>query len=314
MEALKTRTDVLSTDDLAAAFPASGHPDVALRLRAFEVLHHHYQCYLGDPQEILEPPELNLDPRIRAIERSWIRWEDDQVDLSRIPTSASFDGWFRDVADAHVQRGFCDYLRDEATAAQLAVFILAEELVDGRFDDLVAMVQVGVQGQAKLTIAHNYWDEMGHGQLAGMHTRMFAESATRMRRVLAEAGLSLPDLLNTEVYENACLLLLYGIHRRYTLRALGAMGVLEQSASPRFAAMVDGCLRVGMPEEVVEYQRLHIDVDAGHGEVWLDEVLVPMAARSEAHAHEIALGVLTRVRVATAYYEAVWSCMRGLGR
>jgi len=47
-----------------------------------------------------------------------------------------------------------------------------------------------------------------------------------------------------EAYENACMLLMYGIHRHLNPRALGAMGVLEQSASPRFQAMVDGCRRL----------------------------------------------------------------------
>lgn len=314
METLDIPRRSTSVDDLAFAFPERGEPDARRRINAFETLHDHYQTYLGDPGDILDLPELNRDPTIRAIEEAWISWEDRQVDPDEIPSPASFGDWFLAVADAHVQREFCEYLSWEATAPQIALFILAEELVDSRFDDLVAMVQVGVQGQAKLTIAENFWDEMGHGQLEGMHTRMFAESVAHMRGVLGNAGLSLPDLLGTEVYENACLLLLYGIHRRYLLRGLGAMGVLEQSASPRFAAMVDGCLRVGMPEQVVEYQRLHIDVDASHGEEWLEHVLVPMAERSQRHTREIALGVLTRVRVATAYYNAVWAQMRELGQ
>jgi hypothetical protein len=43
---------------------------------------------------------------------------------------------------------------------------------DGGFDDLVALCQVGLAGSAKLELGKNYWDEMGQGDLAGVHTQL----------------------------------------------------------------------------------------------------------------------------------------------
>jgi len=45
--------------------------------------------------------------------------------------------------------------------------------VDGRFDDLLAMMQVGTSGPAKMEIAGNFWDEMGNGNDAEVHTHLF---------------------------------------------------------------------------------------------------------------------------------------------
>jgi hypothetical protein len=144
------------------------------------------------------------------------------------------------TAADHEQPEFCRYLEHEATLPEIALFIAAEELVDGKFDDLVAMVQVGLTGPAKMTIAENYWDEMGRGDPGQVHTTLFASSSAYMIDLLASHGVGVDGLESAEIYENACLLMYYGIHRPLVLRALGAMGVLEQSASPRFEAMVAG--------------------------------------------------------------------------
>lgn len=297
---------------LARAFPDGDGPvDRAARLDLMRRLHAYYDAYMAGPERFDAIPELNRDPQIRAIEEHWLAWEDRRLGAAALPGSATeFVPWFQDVAARHVQPEFCRYLAEEATLAELALFFLAEELVDGKFDDLMALVQTGTKGVTKMTIAENYWDEMGEGDHARVHTTMFDHSAAYMRAELAGYGLDESGLVCTEVYENASLLLMYGIHRRLNPRALGAMGVLEQSASPRFQAMVDGCLRVGVPEDVIAYQRMHVHVDADHGAEWVKGVFEPLVGGRPELRDEIARGVLTRVRVANAYYATVWERMR----
>ncbi|WP_218009539.1 iron-containing redox enzyme family protein [Actinomadura kijaniata] len=300
--------------DLALGFPADPGtaPDQAVRLRLLRRLHAHYVAYLAGPSDFARIPRLNTDPEIGAIEHAWLRWEETRAAARELPrTAGEFRPWFLRTAADHVQPEFNAYLAEEATLAEIALFFLAEELVDSRFDDLMALVQIGAEGEAKLTIAENYWDEMGEGVLERMHTRMFAHSAAYMRAHLDARGVDRSRLGFPEVYENAALLLAYGVHRHLTPRALGAMGVLEQSASPRFQAMVDGCTRLGVPEDVLAYQRIHVHVDADHGAEWIEGVLVPLVARSPELLREISLGVVTRVRVADAYYRRVWDVMKG---
>jgi hypothetical protein len=298
---------------LGQAFPAdSGAVDQQARLTLLRGLHSYYDAYMGGPERFATIPELNTNPAIRAIEARWLDWEDRQIAAEPLPESqGEFLDWFHHVADQHTQPEFSHYLAHEATLPELALFFLAEELVDGKFDDIMALVQTGTKGVTKMTIAENYWDEMGEGDFAKVHTTLFDHSAKYMRAELDKIGLDESGLICTEIYENANLLLMYGIHRRLNPRALGAMGVLEQSASPRFQAMVDGCERVGVPEDVIEYQRMHVHVDADHGEEWVKGVFTPLVAADPQLRDEISRGVLTRVRVANAYYVKVWDQMLG---
>ncbi|MFC7309256.1 iron-containing redox enzyme family protein [Streptomyces monticola] len=297
--------------ELGRAFPRHGKPDEKVRERLLSRLHAHYLAYMAGPEDYASIPRLNADSELSAIEAAWLDWEDAQVDLGGLPANgAEFRDWFLSVAADHTQPEFCHYLAHEATLEEMALFFMGEELVDSKFDDLMAMVQIGTEGHTKLTIAENYWDEMGEGDIKGVHTRMFEHSAVYMRARLDEAGIDRAQLYCSQAFENACLLLMYGIHRHLNPRALGAMGVLEQSASPRFQAMVDGCLRLGVPDDVIEYQRVHVHVDADHGAEWFEGVFVPLVDRSPELLREISLGVATRMRVADDYYRHIWDAMR----
>jgi len=304
----------ITDSDITAAFPVdSSVPDRSVRLGLMRQLHDYYAAYMAGPEMFQCIPRLNTDSEIGRLEDAWLRWEDSQVDESQLPsTAAEFLEWFIVVRNRHLQREFCRYLANHATVDEMALFFLAEELVDSRFDDLVAMTQVGSAGVAKLTMAENYWDEMGEGTLERMHTRLFEHSAQYMRGRLAKSGIDLSELHCMEVYENACLVLMYGVHRHLVPRALAAMGLMEYSAPVRFQAMVDGCVRLGVPADVIEYQRIHVHVDADHGAEWLENVLVPLAHRSPGALRELGLGVLTRERVANVYYERIWQHMRAV--
>jgi hypothetical protein len=307
------RTNTLD-EDIAAAFPLDGSaPDQDIRLALVNRLHSFYTAYLGGAAAFQDVPRLNTDPAITAVEDAWLRWEDALVDTSLLPESA--DGlaeWFGRLRDRHVQPEFCRYLAEEATLAEIAIFFLSEELVDSRFDDLVALAQIGAPDLSKLTMAENYWDEMGEGELEKMHTRLFEHSAKYMRAQLAERGIDPSGLDGMEVYENAGLVLLYSIHRHLAPRSLSAMGLMEYSAPVRFQAMVDGCTRLGVPADVILYQRIHVHVDADHGAEWLENVLVPLAHTSPQALREIGMGALVRERVANAYYDRVWEQMKAV--
>jgi hypothetical protein len=268
---------------------------------------------MAGPEDFASIPRLNANEDIKAIESAWLRWEDAQTADMELPRDGKeFREWFLTTADQHTQPEFCRYLAEEANLDEIALFFMGEELVDSKFDDLMAMVQIGTQGHTKLTIAENYWDEMGEGDIKQVHTIMFEHSARYMRAHLENSGVDYSNLHFPEAYENASMLLMYGIHRHLNPRALGAMGVLEQSASPRFQAMVDGCGRLGVPEDVIDYQRIHVHVDADHGAEWFEGVFVPLVDRSPELLREISLGILTRVRVANGYYLRIWDAMREL--
>lgn len=314
-------------DELRAAFPpAVGEPpDQGAKLRLLKELHAHYLRTFTPPEATLTLPDdgPSLDgggvpARIAAIEAAWNGWEEARAlaaEPSLPTTPAEFGEWFFTTAARHEYRELCDHLAESATLLDIALFMLAEEKVDGRFDDLIALAQIGTSGVTKMTIARNFWDEMGNGDFTFVHTSMFDHSAAWMRRQVAATHpeIDLGILEFAEVYANACELLMYGLRRRWLLRSLASIGLLEQTAPARFGATVAGCRRLGVPDDVTRYQEVHVGVDEEHGREWFDGVFAPIIERNPAAVPELATGVLIRGNVASEFYAQVQQRLFGLG-
>ena len=205
---------------------------------------------------------------------------------------------------------FVTFIAEEARREQIALFFLCEAQVDSKFDDLIALAQVGTSGSVKMAIARNYWDEMGNGRSHLVHTTMFDRSAQYMSQVLSGTRFDVTTIVSPETYANANQLMCYSFYRMFNPRLIGALGILEQCAPRRFAAMIDGCTRVGVPADVVKYQKVHIAIDQKHGDEWLDQVLHPLVNKSTALMHQVCVGALTRFNVATDYYTYVTEALR----
>lgn len=246
----------------------------------------------------------------REVERVWNLQEEARLDLSQLPaTSDEFAPWYAKLHRLHREQvaPFFEHLAESATIEELAMYISMEEQADGRFDDVIALAQLGMTGDMKLALAENYWDEMGLGQIEGMHTLMFVRSATHMRQYLR--GLDVAAIVPVEAVKNGNLLLMYALNRRFAPRLLGALAILEHTAPYRFSRTVRGMRRLGIPEDVVHYHQLHIEVDANHGKQLLERVLKPLVAESAAALREVCIGCLIRYQVALDYYAALTRVM-----
>jgi hypothetical protein len=94
------------------------------------------------------------------------------------------------------------------------------------------------------------------------------------------------------------------------LPLIGALGILEETASERFQAMVDGCERLSVPKNVIQYQSMHVSVDHDHGREWFDGVLKPLVCESKDLMEEICRGVLIRYNIATEYYGKLYEVIK----
>ncbi len=294
--------------DLAGATVVKTDNDPLESLELHRRLHRHYTSMLAEPEHFAAVPTLLRMQEIHEVERAWIELLDARTAGLELPSSsAHFKEWYLHQAARHsaATSGFSEYLTHQATLPEIAMFIVVEEKVDSRFDDLMALAQLGTSGQVKLIIGENYWDEMGHGNKRFVHTTMFNTSVTWMRERLQAQGVDSNLMDFYEMYANANQLLMYGLSRRYTPRLIGALGVLEHTAAQRFQAMVDGCTRLSVPPEVIAYQFMHVGVDHNHGVQWLEHVLLPLIQRSPRLMLEICRGVLTRCDVAIRYYAAI---------
>lgn len=275
----------------------------------------HYSRLLASPAQFADAPDdLGEFKRIRAIEDAWNVAEEQRISTYHLPeTPTAFRDWYFEMYRVHTNEvaPFFEFLATDAAPQDLAFYICLEEMVDGHFDDVIALSQLGMPTVGKLAMARNYWDEMGCGNAEDIHTAMFAVSADYMKEILRRGRINLPNVVPVEGLKNANMLLMYALRRRFTPRLLGAIGILEHTASERFAATVKGLRRIGAPEHVVRYHEAHVHFDADHGAEWLDDVLIPMIGQNKAVMREICVGILIRFHIAADYYAAAERQIRG---
>lgn len=276
-----------------------------LSLQAQELLNTQYLRELAGPQDFdAETIACHLS-QVLEIETAWLEHELSTIDRKPLPhTVKDFELWYRDCFRHQVAaaESFFEYLAQHATLDELSVYILYEEQVDGRFDDVIALAQLGLRGAAKVALAANYWDEMGEGNETQMHTRLFCESAAYFRKALDGSPLKRFVQPTAQALANGNLLLLLAIRRAHCARLLGALTLLEHTAPKRFARAVTAMRRLSVPEPTIYYHEMHVKVDAKHGNDLLNQVVLPMLEARPDLTVEIAIGVQMRLQVANRYY------------
>ncbi|MFV3288681.1 iron-containing redox enzyme family protein [Pseudomonas sp. NY11955] len=281
-----------------------------------EDLASYYRVFLGSPESLVNHGGEIEALRCKAyeIENQWVSAEEELIDLDSLPKNKEeFIKWYVGMErKMNIDiRFFIVFLRSEARLEQIAYYICMEELVDGSFDDLMAIVQLGMPIEPKMVAGENYWDEMGNGEFSSVHTKMFKESSAYMRCVLDKMGVT-TNRPTLECLMNGNMLLMLALRREFNVRLIGAMGLVEGSAPVRFRATTEGLNRLRQPERVIAYHKAHITIDARHSRAWLEIVLDYYASCGAGVVKELALGVVMRYNVALRYYNHMYLMMRGL--
>ncbi len=192
------------------------------------------------------------------------------------------------------------WLAKQASWQQVVDFLALEGGPDGGFDDLVAMCQIGLSGSAKLELAKNYWDEMGQGDAAGVHTTMHEQLA---------AAIAMPSIprsqLPVEALERAALGGLLATNRWLQPEMVGALGLLELQAGPRCRLVLQAFDRLGAPAAAYPFYTEHADVDPIHGKDWMDKAIRPLAASSPGWGPRMVKGAWWRATVNLQFFSAV---------
>ena len=178
----------------------------------------------------------------------------------------------RATAAADLVPAVYHWVATDAPPDRLVEFLALEGGPDGGFDDLVAACQIGIDGEPKLELARNYWDEMGRGDQREVHTELHRRltRAVAMRPVpRAEQPL--------EALERSLLGSTLATNRWLQPEMVGALGLLEMQAGPRCRKVVQGLKRIGATEDALAFYVEHAAADPRHGKDWLDHVITPLA-------------------------------------
>jgi hypothetical protein len=191
------------------------------------------------------------------------------------------------------------WLAKTATWDELVRFLALEGGPDGGFDDLVALCQVGLAGSAKLELGKNYWDEMGCGDPAGVHTVLHQDMA---------AAIGLPQVRRedqpVEALERVAVGGLLATNRWLQPEMVGALGLLELQAGPRCRLVVQAFDRLGAPAAAYPFYVEHAEVDPVHGKDWMDNAVVPLVAERPEWGPRIVKGAWWRSQLNLAFFDA----------
>jgi hypothetical protein len=257
-------------DQLSDAEPVDRR-DGLLTLLAIHDLHTAPLDRLGDRVRWQHHPAIAaLKWRLESQLLAWLNGLDADVDwdLPADPVAA-----MRKLGNRGLVPEVYTWLADHAGYQDLVAFLTLEGGPDGGFDDLVAACQIGIEGEAKVEMAQNYWDEMGNGELAAVHTELH-------HRLVAALGIrGVPRQEQpVEALERSVLGTLLATNRCFQREMVGALGLIELQAGPRCRKVVKALHRVEAPADAFPFYEEHAVADPRHGKDWLDHVVGPLGA------------------------------------
>ncbi len=237
---------------------------------------------------------LGVEHAMRLLEGAYVEAFRAEIadEIAAVPTDVDgFIAWFEQLkADGPGQGDpLFDWLAEEATLEELKWFLTQEAAGEAGFEDLVALTQVKLPDGAKLELARNYWDEMGRGNLGGMHGPMLARTVE---------GLELTPSIDGTVWQSLAMantMTAFATTRRYTYHSVGALGVVELTAPTRVSKVAQGLKRLGCEPKVRKYFDLHAVLDVKHSEDWNREALRPLVEADPDAARYLAEGALMRL-------------------
>jgi hypothetical protein len=264
--ALDAGSDAL---DRLVALDAVDRRDEALTLLTVHGLH------LAPVDDLGERARWQHHPAVATLKR---RLEERYVERLGPPpaafgSAADAIAALRAVAAADLVPEVYEWVATEARYEELVAFLALEGGPDGGFDDLVALCQTGLTGEPKLELARNYWDEMGRGDPAAVHTELH-------RRLVRATGMQAvpPADQPVEALERSLLGSLLATNRHLQPEMVGALGLVEMQAGPRCRKVVRGLRRLNAGEDALAFYVEHADADPRHGRNWIDHVVSPLAA------------------------------------
>lgn len=266
-------------------------------------LHLVYDLHTAPLESLGEAARWQHHPAVAAVkQRCETQW---LAELEATPLPADLDpndavSALRTLAARDRLPAAYKWLAREAAWPDVVRFLALEGGPDADFDDLVAACQIGLSGSAKLELAANYWDEMGNGDAAAVHTRRYEQlvEAIGMPRIPR-------DEQPTSALARSALCRLLAVNRWLQPELLGALGLIELQAGPRCRLVVQAFERCGAPAAAYPFYEVHADVDPCHGKDWLDNAVAPTVAAHPQWSPRIVRGALWRATVNAAFLDEV---------
>lgn len=273
---------------------------------------------LASPLEYYMHPDNITQIEMSAYEDAWIERESMKALEYGLPENTKqFLPWYSSLCKLSKQESkpLFEHIANTCGEKELAFYIQMEGEVDGKFDDIIALSQIGLNPLSKMTLVENLWDEMGNGVMSEMHTTLFNESAAYFGNMLRENNMESFIEPGESALKNGNLLMVLANNRKHSAKLIGALTILEHTAPYRFNSTVKSMRRNNVPEKSIYYHEMHIAIDAKHGKELLNNVVMPLISEGGVKImKEICIGLLIRKNVSNEYYSELRKKMNNIER
>lgn len=300
-----SEVDRVQTVSAVRAINAASSSDPQAFFAQQKLLARIYDLTIRIPDEPTAEGSVALHEVTRLLETATLANENKFIPdglLDQAPTDGkAYLSWLKTMARQHrvfKHSYYNEFIHDHAGVDDLRTYILQESVVDGRFDDLLAMMQVGTSGPAKMEIATNFWDEMGNGNPAEVHTTLF----NKIFEVFKITDEELDRVLTANALLSGNLAVMLCRYRHLYAEAVGFLGMTEWLVPDRFKSVVSAWERLGLPDVGIVYHRLHITIDSVHAAGWFHNIVAP-AVGTESMRRGVARGALWRLNSSARYLD-----------
>jgi len=291
--------DVRAMNEAARA----GDPEAAYHQQL--LLARIYGTIMQIPERATAEGSILLHEVTRLLETATIDAEDAWIapgTLEAAPIEGrAYLSWLKNLARRHrvfKHPYYTEFINHQAQRDDLRTYVIQESLIDGRFDDFLAMMQIGTSGAAKMEIANNFWDEMGNGKPEEVHTHLF----NKIYEVFGISASEFEGAMTTNDLLAGNLAVLLCRYRSLYPEAVGFLGMTEWLVPDRFRNVVRAWERLGLPDVGIVYHRLHITIDSQHAQGWFHNVVLP--ACNSAHMRRgIARGSVWRLNSSSRHLD-----------
>ncbi len=278
-----------------------------------QILFDFYQLTFLPPHDVRVQNQFNPEMiGVRNLmEQEWSKHLHSEVERelgdATIPTDGEdFVDWLLQRLEQHPSNGhpLYEYLESSAKIEDFEIFFQSEIIVNSMFEEFVALAQLGAPTYIKIELAKNYWDEMGNGVDAQVHTEMFQKLLKHFE--LNQVDLDRVAHANPVALAQGNLFLMLSMQRKHFYETMGLIGAGEYLVPKRYQKVVDGARRVGLSDDTLEFYIEHIGIDTDHADEWFRNAIVPAVNATPEARIEMAHGAYYRMLHIQAFSDVLF--------
>jgi hypothetical protein len=185
--------------------------------------------------------------------------------FARTPTCEPIDEQLRSVILDVEGVSISTFMAREATVAHFREFLTHRSAYHLREADPHSFAIPRLRGEAKLALLEIQTDEYGSGDVAWMHSSLFARTMSALDLDPSERAYI--DQLPGVTLATVNLMSLFGLHRRLRGAIVGHLAAFEMTSCIPNRRYGDGLRRLGFDGSATRYFDEHVEADAAHGAI-----------------------------------------------